>query len=56
MYAALADAIEGAASTRAIRLITLEGEGGVLPDRVERGQEDAEAQGPIHGPGAYAQT
>ena len=29
--------------------VSLEGEGGVLSDRVERGQEDAEAQGPVHG-------
>ena len=29
--------------------ITFEGEGGVLPVRVERSHEDAAAQGPVHG-------
>ena len=32
--------------------VALEGEGRVLPDGVERGEEDAEAQGPVHGVGA----
>ncbi len=27
----------------------LEGEGRVLPDGMERGEEDAELQGPVHG-------
>ena len=35
--------------------VALEGERGVLPDGVERSEEDAELQGPVHGPGAYGQ-
>ena len=36
--------------------VALEGERGVLPDGVERGEEDAELQGPVHGAGAYGRT
>jgi hypothetical protein len=36
--------------------VALEGKGRVLPHRVKRGHEDAEAQGPIHEQTPYART